>query len=307
MRYLLILLISISACQSLPDNQIEKFKLINEALNQNLKKTNEASFFALKSYRRFVEYEGNPAEIKANSAIMQNLAKKVYLLIEEIEQIKNQIKSKTPQEAEKLMLGESKNGLAYQVKSSLDQYRKYLITNHKVAVLSASYLHPFAEGNENNPRFNNTAYNKQDFAQANFQNTSIEAMLAILTQKQWQVLTYQQEIMKAYGAGEISYINSPKNRWQVWAHPQHSVLKAGEEYQAQMFFVRKSHIIPAKQLTLDGNEPLGNTIELGIYQKLLTKPGKHNLEIHYKTNDRGKDTTLILNYPYYVFANPKTN
>jgi hypothetical protein len=293
MRYLLILLISISACQSLPDNQTEKFKLLNQALEKSVADAREASFLTSKVMKRKVQREGNTPEGLNSLARLEELLKRAYLPLHQIDKIKKQIKNKSPQEAQKLMLGENKNGLAYELKKSLDQYWQYLLTEFKDLGIDSSLILPIAEGKQ-----------KLDFAQANFQNTTPEAMLATLTFKAREVVRYQQEILKKHHAGELSRDYSFQSRNLIWVQAVRQAVFAREQYEADVSLV---NILPFDyQASWDGHWLTPSLSGVYFGELIASKSGNQEVRVtitYPQTN--GVDTTCVIMRPYYVFAQTK--
>jgi RNase H-fold protein (predicted Holliday junction resolvase) len=93
-------------------------------------------------------------------------------------------------------LGDKKDGFAYPLEKKLDEYIEFLAEEFE-SELDAIYEKPnlTPDNAENYLYKNNPQEKNKDFATAHFGNTPVIMVLAILTQKGIEVLTYEQKVM----------------------------------------------------------------------------------------------------------------
>jgi hypothetical protein len=299
MRYLIILWAFLTACQS-SKNQAEKFALLNQSLESSLIEARLLTYFAEKNIRKDILKTASGAESNQVMVKLSLLNKKASIILLNLEQMKEKIKGKSPQEAEKIMLGESQNkdGLAYILAKKLNDYREFLLQEGKELGITEADLPILIQGNYNHPLYKDSGLRDLDFAHSKFQNLPTEAMLALLTNFQTEVVAYQQELVKKYTNDNHRF--EPK--FQFYIQPKSSVfLEEGQDFEAEVSMVRLSHLIHNQQLVINGQKLTPNAISVDLYEKILDSPGLQHLKIEYKGNYRGRDSVYKVDFPYYVF------
>lgn len=204
----------------LSNNIIDKFIFVNETMEHTLEGIRERHEEALVRLKKRVEKEGNPQEGINTVKRAEELKRKTAEIFHEIERVKrdlqktvgggidphtNSIKEpRAEKELSKLMLGDAKDGLAYRVKQKLDAYVEYLNLQF-VADKSLGFREDFkfeglAKNNQDIAFYKNDAVEKnKDFAVFHFTDCPVVAAIALLTQKQHEVIRYEAETYKKLG------------------------------------------------------------------------------------------------------------
>jgi hypothetical protein len=128
MKYLLILLILISACQSLPDNQVEKMKIIY----QSLKIGSQAMQIKCDSALKYIRNQYKFREDKENKIILAKINQLALItnrFCEAINEIEQEIEQKTPEEYKKMILNASKQEIAEKILASEREYHQFFKEN----------------------------------------------------------------------------------------------------------------------------------------------------------------------------------
>ncbi|NJL13262.1 MAG: hypothetical protein HC913_09850 [Microscillaceae bacterium] len=96
--------------------------------------------------------------------------------------------------------GGSKSGKGYELETRLDAFVEDLYKTYgdlQGVTKKDNFFPDLAEGNENNPLYAKDPIQRgKDFAKASFEQTPVVAALALLTQKQSELVRYEQEILK---------------------------------------------------------------------------------------------------------------
>jgi gliding motility-associated protein GldM len=131
------------------------------------------------------------------------------------------------------------NGKAYELQAKLNEYAKFLKTFNpntpdKLAL----------SGKEDPVAQNDKAQKNKDFAQLNFEATPLVAALAVLSQKENEVLKYEadalQKLAQQVGADIIKF-----EKIFAMARAESKTVAAGTKYKAEMFIAASSdNIVP---------------------------------------------------------------
>lgn len=303
---------------------VDKFVFLNQSLEHSLDGAEMASTNALKALREKVDKEGGTADglalVKRAEALKQRTAK----LTGYIDQIKNKLieeagggidkktgSVKNPKEETKVetyMIGgeETRSGEAYKLEKELNAYVEYLYDEFKdlkdvkkPANMENEGLFPsLAISNENNPLYKNDAVQRnKDFAQANFGQTPVVAALAVLTQKQNEIIRYEQEVLKRLGIKDIGWLPQVKQLIAV-ASADANTIAAGENYKAKMYLTAAAANTDIRMF-VNGN-PVRIEDGFGLVDIPTQTAGEKEWtgEIRFKV--RGKDTTLRFTQRYNV-------
>lgn len=238
---------------------LDKFIFLNDSLEHSLDNSINASEQALAALKKKIEDEGSSPDGLATIRKAEALKKETAGIIGYIDRLKNNliaiagggVDPKTgsvryPEEETKVeiyMIGGNnrKNGKAYELKTKLDAYVDYLYQNfgdlgfskqERESSGSFAYL---AVGNQNKDIYARDLIQKnKDFAAANFGQTPVVAALAVLTQKQNEIVRYEQEILKRMGIKDIAWL--PKfDSIVALASADARTVASGSEYTARMF------------------------------------------------------------------------
>lgn len=207
-----------------------------------------------------------------------------------------------------LMVGPegSKKGKAYDLKKKLEAFQTYLngLKLPAGAKLKVPNLAP--DGKEDPTAQNDKTQSKKDFAQLNFAETPMVAALAVLSQKQTEVLKYENEALNALanavGAGDLKFDNV-----MAMVRPESKYVAAGTKYEADMFLTASSSAITptmtarGQSIKVDAATKLGK-VSFPASAKSYDKEGiskqQWSGEVTFKW--KGKDTTFPIKEDYYV-------
>ncbi|MCS6821217.1 MAG: gliding motility protein GldM [Microscillaceae bacterium] len=303
---------------------IDKFIFLNNSLEHSLQGAKSASENGLKALKAKIEKEGNSPEGLAALKRADLLKKRTSEIISEIDKIKAILikeagdgidphtKSvKNPKEETRVevrMVGEegTKSGLGYKLEKDLNGFVDWL--NKEFKDLKLPKFEPLAEGNAKNPLYaEDPVQRNKDFAQANFAQTPVVAALAVLTQKQNEILRYEQEVLKALGSGDLS-ADLKFDEITVGVTPEANVLAPGETYKAEMFLAAYSSRNQAV-MTKDG-APISVSQGKGKVEFKVPDPGPNAYKdgkaerswvgtITFKGKG-GRDTTFRKEVKYYI-------
>ncbi|MDX5438648.1 MAG: gliding motility protein GldM, partial [Pontibacter sp.] len=137
------------------------------------------------------------------------------------------------------------NGAAYTLKDKLNDYAKFL-NQYSENVPDKLAL----DGSEDPVAKNDPAQRRKDFAQLNFEETPMVAALAVLSQKEAEVLKYEadvlQKLAQQVGADIIKF-----EKIFAMARAESKTVAAGTKYKADMFIAASSDNITPK-MTFQG-------------------------------------------------------
>ncbi len=295
---------------------IDKFIFLNSSLEQALVAARDASTNALEALKKRVEKEGNSDEGRQAIKRAEDLKKKTAEMITEIDKIKGQLikeaggldetgKLKNPAEEEKVAIymvgsGGKKDGKGYELETKLNKFTDDLVKEYKDLGFTAKDFPKLAQGNENNPLYKNDPIQRnKDFAKSSFEQTPVVAALAVLTQKQNEVIRYEQEVLKKLGAGELS-ADLKFDEVRVAATAEANTVAAGTDYLATMFLSASSSKADVK-MAVNGS-PI--RVKDGEGEVRIATSGKGERtwtgSITLKLPGKSKDTTFKLEKKYTV-------
>ncbi len=295
---------------------IDKFIFLNASLEHALEGARKGSENALTALKKDVEKQGNSSEGLKKIKHAEKLKQKTAELIGEIDKIKkrltneagggidphtNAIKdAKEETKVEILMLGATKNGVGYDLKTKLDTYTNALMNDvdFKEYGLTKDDISPLAEGNEKNPIYQHDPIQRsKNFAEANFGQTPVVAALAVLTQKQTDIIRYEQALLKKIGAGEFGR-DIKFDAIVANAYADANIVSQGSDYRAEMFISASSKKSGAR-MTYNGSAV---TVKDGIGEVKFQASGKgeQTWTGTITINNRGKDTTFKVTKKFEV-------
>ena len=300
---------------------LDKFIFLNDSLEHSLNNSMYASEQALVALKKKVEEEGNSPDGMATIRKAEELKKETALIIGYIDKLKKNLVEKAgggldpktgavrhPEEetqVETYMIGSKpqQNGKAYELKQKLDSYVDYLYKNFKGVGLNPSskakgefaYL---TAGNQDKAIYANDPIQKnKDFAAANFGQTPVVAALAVLTQKQNEIVRYEQEILKRLGIKDIAWL--PKfDSIVALASADTRTIASGSEYTARMFLSASTSRSDIK-MYVNGQEVRVQN-GLGIVKIPTSGSGEREWEGKIKLKIKGRDTTFTFRERYTV-------
>jgi gliding motility-associated protein GldM len=233
------------------DALLQKFVLLNNSLetaNASSVQKNIATIEGMKDMLERSANKGNDAQYIAQAQEVHKLADG---MVSELDNLKSQIIEKTGgydketgalvgmKETEpvyELMIGGKKQGLAYGLKTKLDDY---------VAKISkygdkGMKIEPLALSGSEDPAVSKDANNKnKDFAELNFAETPVPAALATLSQKQSEVRRHESTILAAL-ASKIGLKDIKFDKILAMVSAKSNTVVAGMDYEAEMFIAAYS-------------------------------------------------------------------
>lgn len=305
-------------------NIVDKFVFLNQSLEHSLDGAEMASSNALSTLRAKVDKEGNTADGLALVKRAEALKMKTAKLTGYIDKIKQKlineagggINSKTgsvknPKEETKVetyMIGSEneKSGEAYKLEKELNGYVEYLYKEFgdlkyvkKPANMENEGPFPLlAVGNQNNPLYENDAIQRnKDFAQANFGQTPVVAALAVLTQKQNEIIRYEQEVLKRLGIKDIGWLPKVKGLVAV-ASADANTIAEGESYTAKMYLTAAAANSDIKMYV--NGSPVRIEDGFGLVNIPTQRAGEQEWTGEIKFKVRDKDTVLRFTKKYQV-------
>ncbi len=306
---------------------LDKFIFLNGSLEQALVAAKEASSNGLQALKDRVEKEGNNAQGLANIKKAEALRKMTNDLVAEIDKIKFQLiketggidengKLKNPAEEEKVaiyMLGAvgKNDGKAYGLEQKMNAFVDKLLKEYAYLGFEQKDFPKLAQGNFNNPLYKNDPIQRgKDFAKSSFEQTPVVAALALLTQKQNEIVRYEQEILKKLGAAPD---NLPKfDEVRAAATAESNTVAAGTEYAATIFLSATNSKADVKMFA--NGSPLNVSNGEGAVRFIATGTGKQKWSgtISLRLPGKDKDTIFTVEKEYNVvqptlIVNSETN
>jgi gliding motility-associated protein GldM len=287
---------------------MDKFIFLNESLEHSLIGAKDASDAALVALKKKVEKEGNAPEGLANIKRAEELKRNTAAVFAEIDKLKRDLTKevgggidphtnsiKNPKEetgVETIMIGTGNKGKAYDLKAKLDTYVDYLnktFASDKTLGFGENFkFEPLAKGNKDVPIYKHDRIQRdKDFANANFGQTPVVAALAILTQKQSDLIRYEQEVLKKF------------DEVYAMASAEANIVAAGQEYEAKLFITARSSKSEAR-MTYNGNAVRVKD-GMGEVKFTASSPGKQKWTGMITTKGKGgRDTTFKIEKEYEV-------
>ena len=307
------------ACQTSNDSDTSKFILLNQSLEHVMIGAQQASEPMFNRLKKRVEDEGNSPEGLTTVKRAEELKSKTDKVFKEIEKLKREIQNhpragagidshtsavkndKEVNGVKTIMIGINKQGKGYQLEKDLNQYVAYL-NKQFVEDKALGFAGPFegiAKGNEEVKMYKHDRIQRsKDFVNANFGQTRVTAALAILTQRQLEIIRYEQEVLKKLGAGDLSQ-RLDGERICASASADVNVVVAGQPYKAQLFITATTSK-SGSRMTFNGQPIRVNADGIGEVGFIATGKGKQTWTGTVTINQRGKDTTFTLKKEYEV-------
>jgi hypothetical protein len=233
MRYLLILLIFILACQSRNEEHFERWQTLWQEILQKKQITQRKALWLLK---RQVEKEGNTPEGQERISRAGKVNQVTDSLIAQIEQLKTEIKTQSPNRLSELLLGTQKNGKIYTLAQNTTKYCHWLLKNHSDIGVDTTLMPNIARDNLNKELYKNTAFQKLDFASTYFKNVNVAQALVQLTKLEIEIYKYNEEVLKKLGAGEYGH-GWQMERVEPKVFAQSDTIREGDDFEGSFVLV----------------------------------------------------------------------
>ncbi|WP_400192507.1 gliding motility protein GldM [Hymenobacter sp. B81] len=292
-----------------------KFKFLDDSLSNINEKVAKANDGSVKSIQAQVEKNRNqPKDVavlkqsqeirertKAMVAYLQGVREKLLVATNngKAGKGKNEFENMSMEDKVAItMLGGKRDGEAYKMKGELNKYSDYI----KQFVPNAA---PLALDAKDDASILQKDQKNKNFAELNFENTPVVAALAVLSQKEAEVLKYesdaQSELSKKVGAETIVF-----DKIGAFASAESNTVAAGTKYKAELFLTASaSGMRPTMtlngsplQVTPDGKGKIEFTATPGAFDAAGNAKKTWTGTIRIKNN--GRDTTFKVTVPYVV-------
>ena len=197
------------------------------------------------------------------------------------------------------MIGGKKNGLAYPMKAKLNDYASYI----KAFVPTAR---PLAMDGSEDPLVKTMPEQRnKDFAELNFENTPLVAALAVLSQKETEVLKYEADALSAQ-AQKVGAKTIVFDKIGAFASAESNTVAAGTKYNAELFLTAAASSIHPSMTLNGGSLAVGPDGHGKV--SFVARPGSFDASGNAKAswtgsirfNQNGRDTTFKVLVPYTI-------
>lgn len=294
---------------------IQKFQFLDTSLMSVNTKTTEENSTLRSKIETIVKQEGNKDSAivnEANSVRTQSSEMVKYInelrahLIKETGGMDDDGKSykgaKEETKVEEIMVGPegSRKGKGYELETKLNNYatflRKYEPGVPKLAL----------SGKEDPTFSKDPDQRNKDFVELNFAQTPMVAALAVLAQKESEILKYENEVLNdlaaKVGAADLKFDNV-----KAMVRPESKYVAAGTKYEADMFLAASSSAITPTMTARGATIKVDPVTKVGKVT-FMAKAGNYDKEGvskqtwkgQIKFKFKGQDTTFDVNSEYYV-------
>ncbi len=297
-----------------------KFKFIDDSLLGVNDKTSKAADDTIKGIAAAVEKNRNQAADRKVLEESKEIQQKTQAMIATLRDVRDKLivsaenpkgatEYKDPNADNKVAItmlgGEKHNGLAYTVvKPKLNEFTDYIKKYVPTAV-------PLALSGKEDPRIFNSKeehtkeQRNKDFAELNFENTPLVAALAILSQKETEVLKYEADALTAQ-AQKVGAKTVVFDEIGAFASAESNTVAAGTKYKAELFLTASSKALHPT-MALNGS-PLAVLPNGHGKVEFTARPGNFDKEGNAKAswtgsirfNNNGRDTTYKILVPYTI-------
>jgi gliding motility-associated protein GldM len=291
---------------------LQKFKLIDDSLVDVNEKTDKAADGTVKGIQEAVAKNRNQAADQQVLKQSEEIREKTKEMVAYIDQVRDKLITATEnskagefhnmEATDKVaitMLGGAKNGLAYPLKDKLNGYADYI----KQYVPDAA---PLALDAKVDPKVTDKEQKSKNFAEFNFENTPVVAALAVLSQKETEVLKYQADALQKQ-AEKVGAKTIVFDKLGAFASAESNTVAAGTKYKAELFLTAAASGLK-QNMTYNGSplavDPKTNHGKI----EFTARPGnfdaagnaKANWTGSIRINQNGRDTTFRVTVPYTV-------
>ncbi|MBC6991470.1 MULTISPECIES: type IX secretion system motor protein PorM/GldM [Hymenobacter] len=288
-----------------------KFKFLDDSLSSINNKVSTANEGTVKGIQAQVEKNRNQAAdvnvLKQSEEIRERTKQMLAYMSEVREKLLTATENKNKSEYKNMsaedkvaitMLGPSRNGEAYKMKDELNKYSAYIkqyVPNAPALALDA----------KEDPMVTEQSQRSKNFAELNFENTPLVAALAVLSQKEAEVLKYESDALaeqsRKVGGNIIVF-----DKVGAFASAESNTVAAGTKYKAELFLTASaSNLRPSMtlngsplQVGPDGHGKIEFTATPGGFDAAGNAKKQWTGTIRFKQN--GRDTTFKVNVPYTV-------
>ncbi|WP_449555738.1 type IX secretion system motor protein PorM/GldM [Hymenobacter translucens] len=293
---------------------LQKFKFLDESLMGVNSKTDKANTDAVKGIQATVEKNRNQARDLAILKQSQEVRQRTSEMVSYLQGIREKLLQKTENtqgaqgiyanmsaedKVAELMIGATKNGVAYDMKNKLNGYSEYI---SKII----PGVKPLALDAKDDPGVIDKEQKNKNFAELSFENTPVVAAMAVLSQKEAEVLKYEADALSKLGAS-VGAQTIIFDKVGAFASAESNTVAAGTKYKAELFLTASASSL-RPTMTLNGS-PLSVDPATGKGKiEFTARPGNFDAAgnakatwtgtIRFKQN--GRDTTFKVTVPYTV-------
>ena len=296
-----------------------KFKFLDDSLTQVNNKTDVAADNTIKGIQDAVVKNRNAAKDLEVLKQSQEIRAKTKAMVDYLRTVRTKLVTGTGNQAGAtdykdpdannkvmpIMIGGKKNGLAYPLKTELNKYSDYM----KQFLPGAAPLALDGRQDERITKSKETTTHDQrnkDFAELNFENTPLVAALAVLSQKETEVLKYQSDALDAQ-ARKVGAEILVFDKLGAFASAESQTVAAGTKYKAELFMTAAATGLKQDMSSSMGAVPVDPKTNHGKIE-FTARPGAFDKDGNAKAswtgkikiNRNGHDTTFVVNVPYTV-------
>lgn len=293
-----------------------KFKLIDDSLMDVNGKTNKAAEGTVKGIQAQVEKNHNQASDLKVLQESQAIRDKTKDMLAYLSDVRDKLVTATENKKgtneyanmsaeDKVAItmigaGDKRQGLAYPMKSKLNEYSNFI----KQYVPGAMQLGLDAKDDS---RILEPSQKKKDFAELNFENTPLVAALAVLSQKETEVLKYESDALAAQAA-KVGAKNIVFDKLAAFASAESQTVAAGTKYKAELFITATATGLKQIMSSSVGPVPVDPKTNRGKVE-FTARPGAFDKDGNAKASwtgsiripgNGGRDTTFKVVVPYTV-------
>jgi len=290
-----------------------KFKFIDDSLTDVNAKTDKAADGTIEGIKAAVAKNRNQASDMAVLKTSEDIREKTKAMVAHLQEVRDKLVTATENSKGKndyknmsaedkvaiTMLGGKQNGLAYPMQKQLNDYSAYI----KQYVPDALPLALDAKSDDRIAK--NSEQKNKSFAELNFENTPLVAALAVLSQKETEVLKYQSDALQAQ-ANKVGAKTLVFDKLGAFASAESNTVAAGTKYKADLFLTASaSNLRPT--MTYNGS-PLSVGPDGHGKVEFTARPGGFDASGNAKASwtgtialkGSGRDTTFRVTVPYTI-------
>ena len=290
-----------------------KFKFIDDSLTDVNAKTDKAAEGTIKGIQEAVAKNRNQAADQAVLKQSEEIRSKTKEVVAYLASVRDKLVTATENDKGKneyknmsaedkvaiTMLGGTRNGLAYPMQKTLNDYSSYI----GQFVPGAA---PLALDAKTDPRVTDPEQKNKNFAELNFENTPLVAALAVLSQKETEVLKYEADALQKQ-AEKVGAKTIVFDKLGAFASAESNTVAAGTKYKAELFLTAAASGLK-QNMTYNGSalavDPKTNHGKI----EFTARPGnfdasgnaKANWTGSIRINQNGRDTTFKVTVPYTI-------
>ena len=292
---------------------LQKFVLIDGSLVDVNAKTDKSAEGTIKGIQEDVAKNRNQAADQAVLKQSEEIRAKTKEMTAYLQDVRTKLQNATENAGSKneyknmeatdkvaiTMLGGKGDGLAYPLQKKLNEYSDYI----KQYVPDAQ---PLALDAKADSRITDPEQKNKSFAEFNFESTPVVAALAVLSQKETEVLKYEADALQKQ-AEKVGAKTIVFDKLGAFASAESNTVAAGTKYKAELFLTAAASGLK-QNMTYNGStlavDPKTNHGKI----EFTAKPGNFDAAGNAKAswtgsiriNQNGRDTTFKVTVPYTV-------